>query len=298
MFAFVCLHLLVVQLLLVIFCLWLLRKNILYQNFILWKTVVEMQLGAASAFWTTTSMCKSCRIFSSPLQGMMMDVLFVCLFVTQWDWRWRWQPHRPLQGTQNTSTKESVRVWWTLFWRQKQTLRPSCFSGGCDTEEPAAPPRLPHPSPSTLLRHNRLTAAQRAPEMWRPSARTHRGPRDTNWRVKPCDFLLSFSCVCGLKGAANERRHCGRAANAFSLFVSPRRRTPPAGGRHQLRSPRWIFTTVFKKMFTLYFYFFCLFCSINGRLKGGNKQIENSFSNFNSENQNCSSHSLRSCHFK
>lgn len=136
----------------------------------------------------------------------------------------------PCRAPKRLGTKESVRVCWTLFWRQKQTLRPSCFSGGYETEEPAAPPTPPpSPPPYSLLRHNRLTAAQRASEMWRPSARTHRGPRDTNWRVKPCDFLLSFSCVCGLKGAANERRHCGRAANAFSLFVSPRRRAPPAG---------------------------------------------------------------------
>lgn len=216
----------------------------------------------------------------------MMDVLFVCLFVTQWDWR---RPHCPLQGTQKTRTKERVRVWWTFVLKAETNFEAVVFlrrlrdGGTCGSAPPSPlPPPLPNPSPSSLLRHNRLTAAQRASEMWRPSARTHRSPRDTNWRVKPCDFLLSFSCMCGLKGAANERRHCGRAANAFSLFVSPGWRTPPAGGRYRLRSPRRVFITVFKKMFRsfVFFLFFLLFCSINERLKRGgktNKQTDRQF---------------------
>lgn len=61
---------------------------------------------------------------------------------------------------------------------------------------------------------------------------------------------------------------------------------------------RRVFVTVFKKMFRSFIIIiFFLFCSINGRLKRGkNKQIDNLFSDFNSEIQDCTLHSLRSCH--
>lgn len=131
------------------------------------NTVLQTKLVAPPDYWTTTSTRKSCRIFSLTLQVGMIDVLFVCLFVTQWDLQQgQPRPHCPLQGTQKTGTKEIVCVWWTCF--KGKTLRPSFFSRGCETEEPAAPPTLcttPPPSCCDTIGRRRLKEPLRCEDL-------------------------------------------------------------------------------------------------------------------------------------